>query len=60
MSDSFYPRPLHPPAPGQTREQMIAEFKAKQGASRREIQRKLRLIRKAKRRGEPPDLGPLW
>jgi hypothetical protein len=37
------------------------QFREKQAASRREIQRKLRLIREAKRNGEkPPDLGPFY
>lgn len=61
MTDRWYPLPLQLKPTEKTREEYIAESKAKQAASHREILRKLRLIREAKRRGEkPPDLGPLY
>jgi hypothetical protein len=57
----MYPPPVQQPSPEKSREQFMREFAEKQAASRREIQRKLRLRREAKRRGEnPPDLGPLY
>lgn len=61
MADSFYPLPVQQPSQEKSREEYIREFREKQAASHREIQRKLRLIRQAKRRGlKPPDLGPLY
>jgi len=59
MADNFYPVPVSNAE--KSADEYKRQFREKQAASRREIQRKLRLIREAKRNGEkPPDLGPFY
>jgi hypothetical protein len=59
----FYPRPVHPPVPEETRERAMREFAQKQAESHRRILAERKRRRDAAKAGKPikpQEMGPLW